>query len=179
MFYTSEVRHTPPAEFKTPLQEMVYTLLQEQKVSFERVDTDAAITMEDCIRINQRLNMKTVKTLFLCNRQQTHFYLFVTTAEKPFKTKDLSSVLGIARLSFASVELLDKLLGTAVGAATIFGVLLDPENKIQVVIDKEVLSETWYGCSDGTTTSYMKISTAWVIDDFLTYAGHEPKIIEI
>lgn len=179
MFYISEVKNTPPATFKTTLQEMVYELLQQQHVPFERVDNDEAISMEDCIVINRQLNMKTVKTLFLCNRQQTSFYLFVTTADKPFITKDLSRVLGIPRVSFAPAELLDKMLGTTVGATTIFGVMLDKENKVQVVIDKEVLSEEWYGCSDGTTTSYMKISTDWIIHDFLVHAKHEPKIIGI
>ncbi|NML37904.1 prolyl-tRNA synthetase associated domain-containing protein [Chitinophaga sp. G-6-1-13] len=179
MFYISEVKNTPPATFKTTLQEMVYTLLQEKQVPFERVDNDDAISMEDCIIINRQLNMKTVKTLFLCNRQQTSFYLFVTTADKPFVTKDLSRVLGISRVSFAPVELLDQMLGTTVGATTIFGVLLDKENKVQVVIDKDVLSEEWYGCSDGTTTSYMKISRDWIMNDFLVYTEHSPKVIEI
>lgn len=179
MFYISEVKNTPPAIFKTPLQEMVYTLLQEKQVPFERVDNDDAISMEDCILIDRQLNMKTVKTLFLCNRQQTSFYLFVTTADKPFVTKDLSRVMGISRVSFAPVELLDKMLGTTVGATTIFGVLLDKDNKVQVVIDKDVLSEEWYGCSDGTTTSYMKISRDWIMHDFLAYTQHTPKIIEI
>ena len=41
---------------------------------FERVDTDEAVTMEDCASINRKLQMDMVKTLFLCNRQQTSFY---------------------------------------------------------------------------------------------------------
>lgn len=179
MFHISEVKHTPPVVFKTALQEMVYTLLQQKQVPFERVDNDDAITMEDCILIDRQLNMKTVKTLFLCNRQQTNFYLFVTTAGKPFVTKDLSRVLDISRVSFAPVELLGTMLGTTVGATTIFGLLLDKEHAVQVVIDKDVLLEEWYGCSDGTTTSYMKISRDWIMNDFLAYTGHSPKVIEI
>lgn len=179
MIYVSEPKTTAPAAFKTPLQEMVYHTLQKLAVPFERVDNDEAITMEDCTRINEQLNMKTVKTLFLCNRQQTSFYLFVTTADKPFKTKDLSAALGISRLSFAPVELLDSMLGTSVGATTIFGVMLDKAHQIQVIIDKDILSEEWYGCSDGTTTSYMKVPMDWVMHDFLAYVGHVPKMIEI
>ncbi|RFS26918.1 prolyl-tRNA synthetase associated domain-containing protein [Chitinophaga silvatica] len=179
MFYLSEVKDTAPSEFMTPLQEMVYNTLQQFGIAFERVDTAPAITMEDCKRIDDKLDMRTVKTLLLCNRQQTKFYLYITTAEKPFITKDLSSALDIPRVSFASVELLQNILGTPVGAATIFGVLLDKENKVEVVVDKDVLQEKWYGCSDGTTTSYMKVSTDWIINDFLAHANHSPKIIEI
>ncbi|MBV8253395.1 MAG: prolyl-tRNA synthetase associated domain-containing protein [Chitinophaga sp.] len=179
MSFVSEVKNTAPGTFKTTLQKRVYQTLQAAQVPFERVDCAEAITMEDCIRIDQQLNMKTVKTLFLCNRQQTDFYLFITTADKPFKTKDLSSALGISRVSFAPVELLDQMLGTSVGAATVFGIMLDTENKIKVIVDQDILLEEWYGCSDGTTTSYMKIRTDWVIHDFLISAGHPPKIIQI
>lgn len=41
---------------------------------FISVNTDEAITMEDCIQIKRKLDMKMVKTLFLCDRQQTKFY---------------------------------------------------------------------------------------------------------
>lgn len=179
MFYTSEVKRSAPEACKTPLQERVYATLQQFNIPYERIDCDEAITMEDCILIDEKLQMRTVKTLFLCNRQQTDFYLLVTTADKPFKTKDLSSTLGIARLSFAPAEKLLEMLGTKPGAATLFGVMLDTENKIQVVLDKDILAEEWYGCSDGTTTGYMKINTQWMVNDFLQYAGHTPKIIQL
>lgn len=69
------------------LQEKTYCALQDRHIPFERVDTDEAITMEDCVQINKVLDMKMVKTLFLCNRQQTAFYLFITTGDKPFKSR--------------------------------------------------------------------------------------------
>lgn len=179
MFYISEVKKTPPVAFKTALHEMVYTTLQQFGVPYERVENDEAITMEDCILIDQQLKMKTVKTLFLCNRQQTAFYLLVTTADKPFITKDFSSAMEISRVSFAPADLLLSMLGTVVGAATIYGILLDKENKVQVVIDQDVLAEEWYGCSDSTTTGYMKVPTAWIMNDFLQFAAHTPKFIQL
>jgi Ala-tRNA(Pro) deacylase len=154
-------------------------MFREKEVKFERVDTPPAITMEDCIKIDERLDMKTVKTLFLCNRQQTNFYLVVTTAAKPFVTKDFSAALGIPRTSFAPPELLQSILGTAVGAATIFGLLLDGQQQVQLVIDKDILAEEWYGCSDGTTTSYLKLSTSWVMNEFIPATGHIPKFITL
>ena len=179
MFYVSEPITTPPTSFKNVLQQKVYATLLILNIPFQRVDTDDAITMEDCIMIDQKLDMKTVKTLFLCNRQETAFYLYITTANKPFSTKYFSNALGVPRVSFASAELLLAKLGVTVGAATIFGVLLDPGNEIQVVIDKVVLCEEWYGCSDGTTTGYMKLATAKVFHDFLSFTQHMPKVIDI
>ena len=121
MFFVSEIYKTPPSEFKTPLQEKTYKALEKLQIPYERVDTDEAITMEDCVRIDKKLNMKTVKTLFLCNRQQTAFYLFITSGDKPFKTKHFSKALGIPRVSFAPAELMNKILATEIGAATEIG----------------------------------------------------------
>lgn len=179
MFFVSDVMQEAPDSYKSPLQEMTYEALAKLQIPFARVDTDEAVSMEDCIEIDCKLDMKMVKTLFLCNRQKTAFYLFVTTADKPFDSKDFSSALGISRVSFAPAELMERILGVKIGAATVFGVLMDKDNLVQVVLDRDVFSEEWYGCSDGTTTGYMKVKTTQIVDDFLTYAQHVPTVIQM
>lgn len=179
MFFVSEIDTKAPEQFHTGLQEKVYQTLQELQIPFARVDTDEAITMEDCVQINAKLDMKMVKTLFLCNRQQTAFYLFITSGDKPFRAKDFSAALDIARVSFAPAELMEQKLGTKIGAATVFSALLDTENAIQIVFDRDVLSEEWYGCSDGTTTGYMKVKTDQILHRFLPYTKHAPLIVAV
>lgn len=179
MFSISEIHTTAPEEYKTPLQKETYTYLNKLGIPYERVDTDEAITMEDCILINEKLDMKMVKTLFLCNRQKTVFFLFITTGDKPFKSKEFGNAVKCSRVSFAPEELMDEMLGTKIGAATIFSTITDFDRDLQVIIDKEVADEEYYGCSDGTTTCYMKIKTADIIQKFLPNVKHKPKIIEI
>lgn len=179
MFFVSDVTRAAPESYKSPLQALTYEALAQLQIPFERVDTDEAISMEDCVLIDQRLDMKMVKTLFLCNRQKTGFYLFVTTAGKPFSAKDFSNALGIPRVSFAPAELMESILGVKIGAATVFGVLLDRGHRVQVVFDRDVVLEEWYGCSDGTTTGYMKVKTGQIVDAFLPYAGHPATVIEM
>lgn len=87
--------------------------------------------------------------------------------------------LGAARVSFAPSEDMETMLGTKIGAATVFSSLLDGENKMQIIFDKEVLSEEWYGCSDGTTTGYMKIRTEDIYRKFLPYTQHMAVAIEV
>lgn len=179
MFYISEIMITEPKEYKNTLQEETYKALAQLKIPFERVETDEAVTMDDCVLIDRKLKMKMVKTLFLCNRKKTIFYLFITTAGKSFDTKNFSSALGISRVSFAPAELMEGMLGNKIGAATVFGTLLDLDKDVQVIIDKEVADEEYYGCSDGTTTCYMKVRTRDIIDRLLPYAKHKPVIVEI
>lgn len=179
MFFISNILNTTPESYLTQVQKRTYETLKKLEIPFERVRTDEAITMEDCFEINQKLHVNMVKTLFLCNRQQTNFYLLITTADKQFKAKDFSNQLGISRVSFASADQLESLLGVKIGAATIFGVLMDKDQVVQVVLDEEVVAHEWYGCSDGTTTSYLKIRTSDIIHNFLTYTEHQPKVIQI
>ncbi len=179
MFYVSDIYTNSPKKFKNELQQKVYETLEKLSINFERVETDEAITMEDCIEIDKKLNMRMVKTLFLCNRQKTNFYLFITCGNKRFDSKKFSSELNIARVSFADESLMNDLLGTKIGAATIFSSLIDINNKVKIIIDKDVLKEEYYGCSDGTTTGYMKIKMDDIIDRVLPYSRHKETIIEM
>jgi Ala-tRNA(Pro) deacylase len=179
MFYVSPIQTQAPSHFQTQLQELVYQTLESLQIPFERVDTDEAITMEDCIAIDEKLQMNMVKTLFLCNRQQTDFYLFITAGNKPFRSKDFSNALGISRVSFAPADQMETLLGTKVGAATVFSSLLDTGNSVRIVFDKDILAEEWYGCSDGTTTGYMKLRTDDVTDKILPLSMHTATVIEV
>ena len=126
MFFVSDIYTTAPSEFKTDLQEKTYYALDELHIPFERVDTDEAITMEDCIQIDKKLNMKMVKTLFLCNRQQTAFYQFITAGDKTFRSKEFSNALEVARVSFAPADLMEKMLGAKIGATTVLSAMLMP-----------------------------------------------------
>lgn len=148
MINVSEIKTDMPKTYKTCLQEKVYQTLNELDIPFERVDTDEVITMEDCVAVDEKLDVKMVKTLFLCNRKKTDFYLFITCGDKPFKSKDFSNALEISRVSFAPAELMEEMLGTKIGAATVFSSLIDTENRVKIVFDKAVLSEEYYGCSD-------------------------------
>ena len=109
MINVSEIITSKPVAFNSELHKKVYNTLEKLEIPFERVDTDEAITMEDCVEIGRKLDTNIVKTLFLCNRQKTNFYLFITTDDKPFVTKDFSRVLGISRVSFASPVFLIKI----------------------------------------------------------------------
>lgn len=179
MIHVSAPITSVPKKYKNDLHRAVYETLVRCGIAFVRVDTDPAITMEDCIAIAETLQTPIVKTLLLCNRQQTNFYLFVTTADKPFKTKDFSHAMEISRVSFASGEQLEDMLGTEVGSASVLSLLHDPEHKVQLVFDREALCEEWYGCTDTTTTGYMKLPTKDLLDVFLPQTDHKPIFIEV
>lgn len=179
MAYISEIKTTAPETFVSDTQRRVYERLGELGIPFERVDCDAAITMEDCKALDEALSVNIVKTLLLTNRQQTRFYLFVTRGEKPFSTRDFGRALECSRVLFAPAQTLLDMLGTPVGACTLLSIIEDTGNRISVVIDRDITGEEWYGCADSTTTGYMRLKTADILGPYLEASGHNVTIVEV
>ena len=171
-FKVSDIITTPPPEFSTSLQRAVYKAFAELGIPFERVDTDPGLTMEDCQHIDAKIGVRIVKTVFLCNRQQTEFWLYVTSDDKPFVTREFCGVLGIPRVSFAPAEKLRELTGVEVGATTILSAILPECAQVHLVIDKAVAESKWFACTDGTATCFVKIRTADLLGKYLPASGH-------
>ena len=112
------------------------TCLTACGIAYFRVDHDHADTIEACEAVEQVLGEKICKNLFLCNRQKTQFYLLMLEGEKVFKTKDLSKQLGVARLSFADPADMEKYLDITPGSVSVLGLMNDPDNAVQLVIDQ-------------------------------------------
>ena len=175
MFYVSELMSNPPAEYASELQRKVYESFSALGIPFQRVDTDPGITMEDCRNIYARIGVRIVKTIFLCNRQQTEFYLYVTTDDKPFVTREFCGTLGIPRVSFASAEKLWELTGVLVGATTVLSAILPSAEGVHLVMDRGVAEGEWFACTDGTATCFVKLKTRNLLEKYL--AGKEISII--
>lgn len=149
----------------------VYDLLEQLDIPFTRADHEPAFTMDACEEVAAALETKICKNLFLCNRQKTSFYLLFMPGDKPFHTKEITNQLGCARLSFAKEEALEQLLHLTPGSATIFGLMYDTENQVQLVVDQELLREPYFGCHPCINTSTVRMQTSDVFDK-LTNALH-------
>ncbi len=176
MFKVSEIMTVPPAEYSSELQRRVYETFDSLGIPFERVDTDPGLTMEDCRHIDARIGCRIVKTIFLCNRQQTEFYLYVTTDDRPFVTREFCGMLGIPRVSFAPADKLWELTGVLAGATTILSAVLPQSAGVHLVMDRKVAENEWFACTDGTATCFVKIRMRDLLDKYL--AGREVRIID-
>ena len=69
-----------------------YDLLDSLGVEYDRVDHAPAMTMEDCKEVDEILESMVCKNLFLCNRQETAFYLLMIPRKSlPIATTSLHS----------------------------------------------------------------------------------------
>lgn len=161
------------------IEECSYDLLDDLGIPFTRVDHDCAASMEDLNEADRVLGCTIAKNLFLTNRQQTDFYLLIMPGTKPFKTKYLSAQLGCSRLSFASSERLQELLGVRSGSASVLGLMNAPKDKVHLVFDRELLTQELFACHPCINTSSIAFSTVAMLEKLLPALGFEPAIVEL
>ena len=149
-----------------------YALLDSLGIEYARVDHAAAQTMEICRSIDETLGAPICKNLFLCNRQGTVFYLLMMPGDKVFKTKELSAQIGSARLSFASGEEMERLLGTTPGSASILGLMNDRDREVTLLIDADILASESIGAHPLVNTASLGLSVAELLTVFLPAVGH-------
>lgn len=159
----------------------VYDFLDKLGVQYQRIDHEAAMTMEACEEIDHALGDNTTicKNLFLCNRQETDFYLLLMPGDKPFKTKDLSAQIHSARLSFAKPEYMEKYLDITPGSVSVLGLMNDSEKKVQLLIDEDVMKEPYFGCHPCINTSSLKFTTEDLMQKIIPALEHEPVTVTL
>lgn len=159
----------------------VYDLLDSLNVAYQRIDHEAAMTMDACEEIDRTLGegVEICKNLFLCNRQETDFYLLLLPGDKPFKTKDLSAQIGSSRLSFAKPEYMEKYLDITPGSVSVMGLMNDREKKVQLLIDKDVLEGEFFACHPCINTSSLRFRTKDLMEKVIPAMEHEPKMVEL
>ena len=168
-----------PQETREPVEQRVYDLLDALQISYQRVDHDPAYDMDACAGISQALGVHICKNLLLTPRNRSAFYLLAMPEDLPFRTADFSKIIGSSRLSFATGEDLQALLGVQPGSASVLGLMNDTENHVQLVIDEDVLKGEYVGCHPCMNTSSLRVRTADLMEKIIPAMHHEAKILQI
>ena len=164
---------------RLPKEIRVYDLLDSLGISYERVDHEEAMTMEVCAAIDEVLEATICKNLLLCNRQGTAFYLLMLPGNKVFKTSVLSKQIGSSRLSFASAEAMEQFLDITPGSVSVMGLMNDHDNRVQLLMDSDVLKGEYIGCHPCINTSSLRFKTADLMEKILPAMGHDPIFVDL
>ncbi|MBR0172522.1 MAG: prolyl-tRNA synthetase associated domain-containing protein [Lachnospiraceae bacterium] len=164
---------------RLPREIRTYDFLDGLGIEYFRTDHAPADNMEACYEIDAVLGVLICKNLFLCNRQKTNFYLLMMPGEKKFKTKELSSQIQSARLSFGEPEDLLKLLDIEPGAVSIMGLMNDKEHRVRLLIDEDVLKDAYLGCHPCVCTSSLKLRVQDILEKYLPATGHSYETVHL
>ena len=164
-----ELQQGRPADWaqRLPKEQRVYELLDRLNIDYQRIDHEAAMTMEACAAVDEALGAGICKNLLLRNRQCTEFYLLLIPGDKPFKTKELSKQIGSARLSFAAPEYMEKFLDISPGSLSVLGLMNDSEKAVQLLIDEDLLTQERIGMHPCINTSSLRLRTRDLLEVIL------------
>ena len=157
----------------------VYDLLDSLGIEYQRIDHAETMTMEACASVDAALEATICKNLLLCNRQQTAFYLLMMPGDKPLKTSELSKKIDSSRLSFAPGELMEQLVDITPGSLSVMGLMNDRENRVQLLIDEEVLTGEYIGCHPCINTSSLRMKTEDLINKIIPAMSHTIQVVTL
>lgn len=166
-------------EMRSPYEMGCYDLLDSLGIEYHRIDHEPADSMELCREIDKVLGTEMCKNLFLANRQMTDFYLLMTVGDKPFKTKYLSSQLGVSRLSFAKDDKMWEYLKIHPGAVSVMGLMNDTEKHVKLIVDSDIMKQEYIGCHPCVSTTSMRIKASDIFEKFLSHTGHSVTVVDL
>lgn len=181
-FYLDEILYNGRPNDQTgrlPKEIRTYDLLEKLNISYQRVDHSPLPTIEACREVDALLEMEICKNLFLRNAQKTDFYLLLLPGGKKFRTAALSKQIGSARLSFAEPEFMEEFLDITPGSVSVIGLMNDKKRRVRLLIDKDVLSQEFFGCHPCINTSSLKFKTADLLDKFLPAIKCEYTLVDL
>lgn len=164
---------------RLPKEIRCYDLLDSLGVPYQRIDHKPANTMEACAAIDEALQATICKNLLLCNRQETAFYLLMIVGDKVFKTSQLSKQIGSSRLSFASGVYMEQFLDITPGSLSVLGLMNDKENRVQLLIDEDVLRGEYFGCHPCINTASLRLKTSDLVEKIIPAMGHGYRTVTI
>ena len=165
-------RPTEGDEYRTAAERAVYDFLDRTGIAYTTLCHPSAFTMEECEAVRRAIGAPVFKNLFLTNKQQTLFFLLMIPADKPFKTKYLSSQLGCARLSFASAETMAELLHIAPGVVSPLGLIHDKECRVRLIVDRDLAAADHYACHPCVNTASVAMSLRDLLGKVIPATGH-------
>ncbi len=157
----------------------VYALLNKLHVPFTRLDHEVTATIEDCHDVDRILGIEICKNLFLCNSKKDQYYLLMMPGSKKLHTPEVARQINSTRLSFGSAEFMEEYLDITPGSVSVMGLMNDTENKVQLVIDEDIVAMEYVGCHPCINTSSLKMRTKDLLDVVLPAIHHTPLIVKL
>ncbi|MDT9209623.1 MAG: YbaK/EbsC family protein [Limnospira sp. PMC 1286.21] len=144
---------------------MIYEILDQVGIEYEKVLHPPVNNSEEGEKYYAQFNVGTSKNLFFRNRKGNKYYLVIIKPEKQVNLDLLAKNLGEKRLSLSSEERLLECLGQTPGSVSPFGLIHDLDNKVNVIIDIDVMKNEKLAFHVDENTSGIIINKS----DFIKY----------
>ena len=106
----------------------IFKILDELKINYDVLEHQAVYTVEEAKQLEDMIEGLGCKNLFLTDKKENYF-LLVLEENKKANLKELAKLLNVSKLTFASEEALQEILGLEPGSVTPLSIINDKENK--------------------------------------------------
>ncbi len=113
-------------------------LLDEKKIRYEITEHVPVFTIEEMLEAELPHPEIIAKNLFVRDDKKRNYYLITAKEDRRIDLKAFQERFGMRKLSFASENDLNTILGLAKGSVTPFGLLNDEERKVRFFLDKDL-----------------------------------------
>lgn len=119
----------------------IYTILNKLNINYEEVNHKSVCTVQEAknLGISKMITGIECKNLFV--KSKNNYYLILVKSSKRVNLKELSKLINETRLSFATIEELKEILNLDIGSVTPLSIINDKDNKVTLILDKELKNE--------------------------------------
>lgn len=141
--------------------QQIYQLLNLNGIKYQSIHHPAVLTTDEADQYVQDYSFARTKNLFLHTHNRKKYFLYVLPENKRFNEKSFRQVVKTSRLSFASPDELNQILGMAPGMVSPFNLLNDQSHQVSLIVEQEVLKmNKLIGVHPNTNTQTVILETA-------------------
>ena len=160
-----------------PVSLRLFATLDALAISYTTTGHPAAFTVEQGNAVWGHIPGVHCKNLFLKDAKGK-LWLVVAPAEHKIDLKQLPATIGSARLSFASAQLMDEVLGVSPGSVTPFALINDRDRRVTVVLDAWMMDQPLLNYHPLTNQATTTLSNE-DFGKFLRHCGHRSVVVAL
>ena len=153
-------------------------LLDRSGIAYELYEHVAVYTVAEAVAAGIPHRELGAKNLFLRDDKHRAYYLVCLPDEKNVSLREIQESLGSRRLSFASEQDLQSMLGLVPGAVTPLGALNDTERRVEVVLDQALVDAGHVTVHPCDNTATVLLATTDLIA-LLHERGHDVRVVDL
>lgn len=167
-------------EQMTEAEKQVLERLDGMGIAYEAFVHRPAHTSQQGIEIDAELGIVSThcKNLFLTDRKQSAYFLFLLRADKRFATSQVSKQAGSSRLQFADADSMKRLIRCEPGAASPFGLLFAQPGDLRLLVDRSLYEAEKLCFTATTNTRSILIAAGEFFGRYIQTLGWEAQDIE-
>ena len=159
-------------------EQELYEFLEENNLTYQRFEHPAVYTVAQANEHLLDAPGARTKNLFICDEKKQHYYILWVQSDKKIHFNRLGRQQKLGKPRFGTPEKLQEYLGLTPGSVSILALVNDKDNKVSILVDKELWQCDSFQCHPLVNTATVVLSRE-DIQRFFEITGHECHLIDV